>query len=314
MGVPVRRGLGAIVTAGLIATVMGSPATAQSEGAKNTQVDVERTTLTLVDRSRPTPANNDFAGAPDRTLETVVSYPTRKGKALEKLPLVVFATGFQGTSTNYAPLYDHWVRAGYVVAAPTFPLSGEEAPGGATATDLANQPGDVRFVTSEVLKESRTKKSELHGLVDAKRIGVAGKSLGAITVFLDGYDPAERDPRFKAVIAMTGLAMDTVQFDIFDTPLLLVHGDADTTVPIQGSIDAFAKAQAPKFFVTIFGGTHGSAFGGGDESAERVVERTTVSFLDAYLKGERAAVQRLEASGNVDGVSSIEADAGSTAR
>lgn len=43
---------------------------------------VKRTTLRLVDASRAAHTNNDYTGAPDRTLETVVSYPTKKGKAL----------------------------------------------------------------------------------------------------------------------------------------------------------------------------------------------------------------------------------------
>ncbi len=241
-----------------------------------------------------------------------MSYPTKNGKALEHLPLVVFATGFEGNAKNYADLYDHWVEAGYVVASPTFPLSSLDAPGGASVADLPSQPGDVRFVLTKVLAESKKKGSELHGLIDPKRVGLAGKSLGAITALLDGYDPAEREPRFKAVIAMTGLAMGSVRFDRFDTPLLLVHGDADTTVPVQGSIDAFGKAQAPKFFVTLFGQTHTSAFHGGDHPAAR--RRATTrppTFLDAYVKGERGAVKRLERAGDVAGVASIQ---GITAR
>lgn len=277
------------------------PAGAQAR-VKDTPVEVKRTTLTLVDASRPTPANNDYTGAPDRTLETVVSYPTKKGTPLEDLPLVVFATGYEGTATNYAPLYDHWVEAGYVVAAPTFPLSSRDAPGGPSVADLASQPGDVRFVLTKVLAENKTKGSKLRGLIDPKRVGLAGKSLGAITAILDGYDPAEREPRFDAVIAMTGLAMGSARFDLFDTPLLLVHGDTDTTVPVQGSIDAFGKAQTPKYFVTLFGQTHTSAFDGGDQPAADVVHRTTTAFLDAYVKGERGAVKRLERDGDVAGV------------
>ena len=275
--------------------------------AKDEPVEVGRRTLTLVDPSRPTPANGDYAGAPDRTLPTVVSYPVRHGRRSSKLPLVVFATGFGGNSTNYAPLYDHWVRAGFAVAAPTFPLSRNDAPGGASANDLQSQPGDVRFVLDRVLAESKQRGSPLHDLVDPKRIGLAGKSLGAITALLDGYDPAEHEPRFRAVLAMTGLAMNSVRFDRYDTPLLLVHGDADTTVPIQGSIDAYAGAQPPKFFVTVFGSTHTSAFDGGTAPASVVVNRTTTDFLDAYVKRERDAIGRLERDGDVAGVAAIQA-------
>lgn len=257
-------------------------------------VKVKRVTFTLVDDSRPTPANGTYAGAPDRTLETVVSYPTKQGKPVgDPLPLVVFATGSGGTATNYAPLYDHWVKAGYVVAAPTFPLSSENAPGGSTALDVSNQPADVSFVVDEMLRLNRSKSSKIRGLIDPKKVAIAGKSLGAITVLQAGYDPAQVNPNVKAVIALTGAAGNGVDFAAIHTPLLLVHGDADTTVPISGSQEAYAKASAPKFFVTLPGATHGSAFQGGTTPNERIVHRATIEFLDSYLKGKTAQVDRL---------------------
>jgi len=268
---------------------------------------VERVTRTLVDPARPTPANKEYAGAPDRTLRTVVSYPTHDGRPLECSPLVVFATGFGRTATSYAPLYDHWVRAGYVLAAPDFPLSREGAPGGTSAVDLLSQPGDLSFVLDQVLAENDRPGSDLRGLVDPARIALAGKSMGGITALLAGYDPDRRDPRFQAVIAMTGLAMDTVRGDRFATPLLLVHGDEDEIVPITGSIDAFAKAQAPKYLVTLLGATHVERFDGSDHPTARVIHATTLAFLDAYVKGERDAVERLVRTGDVTGVSTMQA-------
>ena len=142
---------------------------------KRGPITVERSTLELVDRSRATPPNRDYPGAPDRTLVTTVSYPTRGGTPLRgPLALVVFATGFGGTGLNYAPMYDHWVRADYVVAAPAFPLSREGAPGGETVSDLENQPGDLRFVTTAVLEQGRTRRAPLGGLVDPERVALVG--------------------------------------------------------------------------------------------------------------------------------------------
>lgn len=290
------------VIGGLVAPGGAAAAPAKKE------VAVQRITLALVDDSRPTPPNGDYPGAPDRTLETVVSYP--KGASRKRpLPLVVFATGYGGTAINYADLYDHWVRAGYLVAAPTFPLSSDGAPGGETVADLANQPGDLSFVLDEVLRESAAKGSKLFGLVDAERVGLAGKSLGAITVFHLLFAPGHTEDRFRAAIPMTGAVSGEADFAGVAIPLLLVHGDADTTVPYTASQDAYARARAPKFLVTIVGGTHGSAFGGGDDPSEVVVERTTLDFFDAYVKGKatKAAVKRLVRDGSVNGVASIEA-------
>jgi dienelactone hydrolase len=267
---------------------------------------VSRLELNLVDRSRATPANGSAPGEPTRRLTTVVSYPSG---AKRPLPLVVFATGFGGTATNYAPLYDDWVRAGYVVAAPNFPLSGEDAPGGQTALDLPSQSGDVKFVVDDILRRSKAPKSKLHRIVDPKRVAIAGKSLGAITVLTAGYSPTERIPNLRAVIAMTGAATDDgTYFTGIDTPLLLLHGDADTTLPIDGSRGVYAKAEPPKFFVTLFGQTHGSAFEGDDSPAAVVVEKATTDFLDRYVKGEKPALSRLHNDADVPGVASLQAE------
>ena len=267
---------------------------------------IERVSLTLVDDTRPTPANGSFDGAPHRTLETVVSYPVRVAGVVGPMPLVVFATGYGGDSMNWSGLTDHWVRAGYVVASPTFPLSCRDAPGGTSGSDLASQPGDVAFVTRQVLDRAAARGSELDGLVDADRVALAGKSFGAITVLEAGYCPAEQVPNIRAVISMTGMALlQGAQFESVDTPLLLEHGDEDALVPCSASQDVYDRACSPKFFVTLHGEDHLSAFHGGSSPAEAVVVRTTIDFLDRYVAGEHDALTRLLRDGDVPGVATI---------
>ncbi len=307
--VPGRGGIRVAVGVGVALVALATTRVAGSGAATSASSSIGRVTLTFVDSSRPTPANGTYPGASSRTLTTLVSFPTRGGHPVPgPLPLVVFATGIGDSPTTYQPLFDFWVRAGYVVAEPAFPLSSDQAPGGTTAADFTNQPADVRFVTTAMLQSSRDAHSPIHGLVDPKRIGDVGKSLGAITVLEAGYNPVSRDPRVKAVIAMTGfVGVSGPHFVGISTPLLLEHGDADQTAPIQGSRDAYAQAQPPKFFVTLFAQTHGSAFGGGTKPAEVVVERTTTDFLDRYVKGQPGALARLQRDGDVNGVSSLQA-------
>ncbi len=298
------------ISIGVVVVALAGAGVAASAASPNgAGLSIGRVTLTFVDSSRPTAPNGTYPGASSRTLPTLVSFPTRGGHAVAgPLPLVVFATGIGDSPTTYQPLFDFWVRAGYVVAEPAFPLSSDQAPGGTTAADFTNQPADVRFVTTSLLQSSRAAHSPVHRLIDPKRIGDVGKSLGAITVLEVGYNPVSRDPRVNAVIAMTGfVGVSGPHFAGINTPLLLEHGDADTTAPIQGSRDAYAQAQPPKFFVTLFGQTHGSAFGGGPKPAEVVVERTTTDFLDRYVKGQAGALTRLQRDANVNGVSSLQA-------
>ena len=85
------------------------------------------------------PGAVDLAGAP-------------AASANGPFPLVVFAHGFAVTPALYAHLLQSWARAGYVVAAPVFPLENANAPGGPDESDLINQPTDMRFVISRLLQ------------------------------------------------------------------------------------------------------------------------------------------------------------------
>ena len=97
-----------------------------------------------------------------------------------RFPLIVFSHGYLASGPAYATVLARFVSRGYVVAAPTFPLSSGGAPGGPKGGDYVNQPADVSFVLSKVLRLTRGH----HGLtrtIDRHEIGVAGHSLGAIT-------------------------------------------------------------------------------------------------------------------------------------
>src|SRR6476469_7805203 len=69
-------------------------------------------------------------------------------------PLIVFAHGFALTPGTYSRLLRAWTRAGYVVAAPVFPLEDANAPGGPDESDLINEPQDVSVVISRLLTAS----------------------------------------------------------------------------------------------------------------------------------------------------------------
>jgi dienelactone hydrolase len=266
---------------------------------------MKQITLHLVDKSRPTPRNGSYAGAPTRTLDTLVSLPV--GADLP-LPFVVFSTGIDGTATNYEGLYKHWVENGYAVAAPVFPLSNKNAPGGSTISDFSSQPGDVRFVLDELVRMSAAKKGALAGKLDPARIALAGKSLGALTTLRAAFYVPDHETRENAVISLTGGGDgSSTMFTGIIAPLLLIHGDADKTIPYQSSVRAFASAMAPKFFVTLNGEDHGGAFNGEDTAAGRVVVASTLDFLDAYLRSDPTALGRLSTDATVAKVASIQA-------
>lgn len=287
----------AVVTT--IAALGASGARAQTERAP--QHAVGTTTLSLVDDSRPTAKNGDCAKIPTRTLPTLVLYPATGAPsdapqpdappdtAGGPYPLIVFSHGYSATAESYVELLEHWAAAGFVVAAPTFPLTSGDSPCGAIAGDVANQPEDVSFVIDSVLAASEKADGQLAGLVAPGEIGAAGHSNGAITTYGVVGNTALRDPRVKAATILAGTAqrLPRGRYDFAKAPpVLLVHGTDDTLVPFDASIAGFNRLRGPKGLLSIEGGDHGSSAGPAAYGA-------TTDFFDAFLRGDEAARQRL---------------------
>ena len=229
-------------------------------------------TETFVDTSRGDP----------RILETAVYTP--RGEVAGR-PLVVFAHGSGGNPDFYRVLLEAWAGAGYVVAAPRFP------------PDRLHQPGDVSFVISELLR--------LHaGLVDAGRIGVAGHSAGGVTALGVGLNTCCADRRVRAAAVLAADAPPFPGGTYFTgrpTPLLVVHGLADPTVPFAEGQRIFTEALPPKLMLTVPASgvpsaDHARPFVGTENrplADTRVVVATTIGFFDRYLRDDRNAMAGL---------------------
>jgi len=270
-------------------------------------------TETFVDDTRPTDSTPGFDGAPERTLPTTIYYPAAEGEpgaapvenaqpAAGPFPFVLFSHGVNSLGSDYEALLTQWVEAGFVVAAPDYPLGSSDAPGASpVVSDAAQQAVDASFVTDRVL--------ELDGVgptIDAERIGAAGHSLGAITTSGFALSNRYRDDRVDVAIqfaAPTGFEGGVT----YDKPVLLEHGDADGSVPYALTATNFADIPAPAFLVTLLGAEHTEAFRGGDIAAADVVAATTLDFLTGFLGDDPDAVDRIVDDGDVPGVSTVEA-------
>jgi fermentation-respiration switch protein FrsA (DUF1100 family) len=260
-------------------------------------------TATFVDTHRTTAANGACPALRSRTLITTIWYPATSAagsstplpgappaRADAPYPLIVFAHGFSATPQGYEQLLASWASAGFVVAAPLFPLSSALSRCGANAGDALNQPGDMSDVITGVLRLSARSSGPLAGLVDAHEVGAAGHSDGAITTLGLVANTCCHDPRVKAAMIMAGTpeAFPHGHFDFaLAPPLLLVHGTDDALVPYGAAITVFNRTHGPKGLLTVVGGDHGSAASVADAGA------AGVDFFDAYLRGQSVALGRL---------------------
>ena len=256
---------------------------------------------TFVDHSRSTPAHNGEPGFPSRTLVTSIWYPaavrasaTPKANAAPDTadgpyPLIVFSHGLGTLPRQYESLLSTWAAAGFVVAAPKFPLTSFGTPGGVDTADVYNQPGDVSFVISSMLLASAAHSGPLSGMISPNEVGVAGHSEGAITT-LGFFNTCCRDPRVKAAAVFSG---DPEAYPgghyVFDgqPPMLVVHGTKDGFLPYGQMVSVFNQQKGPKVLLSLLGANHGNWIPPRSKWFPSVA-RTSTDFFLRYLDGSDA--------------------------
>ena len=257
-----------------------------------------------------------------RTLVTVVRYPAvgppsrldarnaAPDRAAGPFPLIVFGHGFAVTPATYFRLLRAWARAGFVVAAPVFPLENAHAPGGPDESDLVNQPRDMSVVISRMLAADTNPRALLHGTMAPRQIAVAGQSDGGETALAVAYDRYYRDPRVRAAVILSGAQIpgaDALTFPSGAPPLLATQGTADTINLPRLSYAFFRAASRPKFLLRLLGAPHLPPYTF-EQPQLSIVERTTIDFLNRYLKDDGDGVARLRQAADRPGVAELTAD------
>jgi dienelactone hydrolase len=329
------------VTTAACSDTSGSPARTSDAGSGTTTTTqaeiplpsgtphrVGSETVNFVDHSRGTPANGSAPATDYRDLSTFVLYPAIGGPTPipvpsappasegKPFPLIVFAHGLDSNGGIYRPLLQQWASAGFVVAAPTFPISNIAAPGGASAADLVAQPGDMSFVLTQVLALSRKSGNDLSGMIDPRRIAAVGHSLGAMTVLAWTEDTCCEDPRVDAAAIFDGTEANFGKGTFFGghtVPLLVLHGTADQTIPYSSGKAIYTGAKAPKFFISLIGAPHVSFLqlappGTKAPVWEHVDVQSVIDFLEGELDHDSVSLHDLTALANDPGVASLKQD------
>jgi dienelactone hydrolase len=265
---------------------------------------VTERTLTFIDYSRQVHFPGQAPGP--RRLVTVIRYPT---DVTHPLPLIVFGHGFAVTPAYYFRLLNSWAAAGYVVAAPVFPLGNLHAPGGPDESDIVNQPRDMSFVITSMLALSGVQGNILSDRINPKEIGVSGQSDGGEAALAMAYDRFFLDTRVRAAAIMSGaeLPQSGLYFPRGTPPLLATQGTADNINRPQNTYNFFARAHAPKYLLQLLGAGHLPPYTY-EQPQLSIVGRVTTAFFNYYLKGDSSGLARMGTAGNVPARAALTVD------
>jgi dienelactone hydrolase len=236
--------------------------------------EVTTRSLDLVDGSRPTITSTGTYVAATRSLPTTVWVPAGSGP----FPMVVFAHGYRVGVGPYERFAEVLAEHGYLVAAPSFPLT-DEARAGANLdeADIDHEAADVSFVLTEVLADP-----ELGPVIDASRVGAVGHSDGGSVVLQVGYGPTGEDTRVKAVVAMTGGSPGPGL--LHGPPMLLEQSDVDEYNDLSSATELLDQITTPWWFLELHGATHAGPVEG-DGTYTALLDATVLAFLDRHLAG-----------------------------
>ena len=262
-----------------------------------TQSTLVRTTCTFVDATRSTPDLQSANGVlvPSRTLRTEIRYLA--GSDTRDIPLLVFAHGYGVTPDTYNRLLNAWARAGFVVAAPFFPLTtphGIALEGGLdTEGDLTNETADLIFVTREVLAMSRTPDGACKlpsGLINPAKLVLAGHSDGAnaVAALLDTAVPSPIT--YSAQLLLEGQKIPNFVYrSHIAVPTLMVQSNGDTCNLPRTARSLFRSIPgADKRYLELKRAHHLPPFSGTDSGAFGTVVASTTWFLRDSLGIQRA--------------------------
>jgi alpha-beta hydrolase superfamily lysophospholipase len=269
---------------------------------------VSRSERVWVDASRQTPRTATYPGAPDRTLRVLIW----QLEGAQAAPLLTMAHGFGGLPEKFDAFARTVAANGFVVAAPAFPLTNDDAPGGHDAgfRDFVNQPADLSFLLTELLQASETADDPLRGAINPTQVAVLGHSLGGTTVIGLTRKTCCIDARVSASILVAAAVPLASPFgsdaSVTDFPTLIIQGTADQSVSYSTAPAFYEHIDAPRFLLGLTGAGHSEAVESQIDPpipARDAAQHASIAFLNAVFRNAQMAFDTtladLAADGNI---------------
>jgi predicted dienelactone hydrolase len=248
-------------------------------------------------------------------------------QSLAARPLIIYSHGLGGSpiGKGYIDILTEFASYGYIVAGifhgdARFSRIRIEDLGGL----LALTRDFDKFVEMELLRPVAIKSMvdvllahpDFGPAINANQIGGFGASMGGqalansmgarlTTSLSQSCGDAVVDPRIKAAVGyvpymgqtfLPSFCNDHQGMDSLARPYLAIAGTTDTTAPIRVTQAAMNRAKPSRYLVELVDVPHEYVAAYRDD-----VFTWTMAFLDAYVKGERAALSKLYGMRSVTG-------------
>jgi len=242
-----------------------------------------------------------------------------------KFPLIVFSHGNGGTRMQNTFWCDYLASHGYVIVSADHTANARVTvikgkpilmQNDQRENSAVDRPKDMSFLLDQMTLWNGGADSRFSGKLDLTKPVAAGMSFGSMTAIR----VADVDPRFKAVIAMSGAYESHSNLTV---PSLYMLGTEDRTIKAQGNErirDVYAKHTRNGFLLELKNGGHYSFtdifkldknFGDGAgqgkraatgeafnytsmETTYQIINSYSIAFLGLYVRGEKEYLPFLE--------------------
>ncbi|MGH9802063.1 MAG: alpha/beta hydrolase family protein [Blastocatellia bacterium] len=251
--------------------------------------------------------------------ETYWNSAVRDARVREgKFPLIVFSHGNGGARTQNTFWCDYLASHGYVIVSSDHTANARVTiikgkpilyRNDQRENSGVDRPKDMSFLLDQMTLWNGGADSRFSGKFDLSKPVAAGMSFGSMTAIR----VADADPRFKAVIAMSGAPEAHTNLTV---PSLYMLGEEDRTIGPKGNArirDVYSKHQRDGYLMTLKDGGHysftdvfkldknfGDGIGQGKRGGEgeafnytsmettyAIINSYSIAFLGLYVRGER---------------------------